>query len=66
MTGPWRVTYNFLGFIGGDQEYAVYRLIDVEGVDRSDNREMGSEYVLTLDEAEELAAILNRQEAGNP
>ncbi len=56
MKGPWKVTSNILG---GQKMYAVYRLIDVDEVDHSGNREFATEYMDSKEKAKAVAAELN-------
>lgn len=58
MKSPWRVT---MQYINGKPQYAVYRLRDVSETDHSGNRESGSTYMDSKEEAERIAAELNRK-----
>lgn len=62
MKSPWRVT---MQYICGKPQYAVYRLRDVSKVDHSGNRESGSTYMDSKEEAERIAAELNAKEEGD-
>lgn len=58
MNGKWKVTSNYIN----DQKlYAVYRLINVEEVDHSGNREMATDYMENRQEAESIAENLNEE-----
>ena len=59
MKSPWMVTTQY---ICGKPQYAVYRLRDVDEVDHSGNRESGSTYMDSMEEAERIAAELNTKE----
>jgi len=60
MKGPWKVTSNP---INGETKYAVCRVLDVDAVDHSGNREFATEYMEDHDEAELIAQALNDEEA---
>jgi len=51
-------------YICGKPQYAVYRLRDVSKVNHSGNRESGSTYMDSKEEAERIAAELNAKEEG--
>lgn len=59
MKSEWKVTSNP---INGHTMYGVYRLLDTSKVDHSGNREIGSVYMESRDDAEQLAARLNQEE----
>lgn len=56
MKGEWKVTSQV---IGDERKYAVCRLLDVDAVDHSGNREFGSNYMTDKDSAQALADKLN-------
>lgn len=56
MKGPWKVTSNILD---GQKMYAVYRLIDVDEVDHSGNREFATDYIKSKEKAVAIAQELN-------
>jgi len=60
-SGPWKVTSNP---IDGQTYYRVFRIRDTSAVDHSGNREYRGEYTLNRQEAADMAARLNEQEAG--
>ena len=60
VKSEWRVTRNY---IDGASLYAVYRLIDVDKVDHSGNREFAGGYTTNKKAAIEVANILNKEEA---
>ena len=62
MKSPWRVTSQV---IGGDKVYAVYRLLDVNAIDHSGNREFGSRYMEDREAVERIARELNKAEEHN-
>jgi len=59
MAGPWKVTTNI---IGDNKRYAVFRLIDINEIDHSGNREFATEYMGDKTEAQAIAAELNEKE----
>ena len=59
MVGKWKVTANP---VGGGMLYAVYRLVDVNAVDHSGNREYATSYIEDEDTALTIAEGLNRKE----
>ena len=59
MKGPWKVTSQV---IGDCKKYAVYRLIDINEVDHSGNREFAGDYVEDKSIAEFVAKQLNDKE----
>ena len=59
MKGEWKVTSNP---IGGKTLYGVYRLLDVNEVDHSGNREFAGNYVEDRQIAELVAEQLNDKE----
>jgi len=60
MKGPWKVTSQM---IGDTKKYAVYRLIDVNEVDHSGNREFAGKYVEDKKIALFVAQELNKKES---
>lgn len=58
MAGKWKVTCNP---IGDGYMYAVYRLRDVNEIDHSGNREFGSHYMRSKEEAQAIADRLNEE-----
>lgn len=58
MKGPWKVTSQV---IGDCKKYAVYRLIDINEVDHSGNREFAGEYVEDKQAALFVAQELNKK-----
>lgn len=61
MKGAWKVTSNI--FDGGVKKYAVYRLLDVNEVDHSGNREFAGGYIDDKDLAQSIAGQLNAQDS---
>lgn len=59
MKGPWKITSQV---IGDRKKYAVYRLIDINGVDHSGNREFAGGYTENKQAAELVAEQLNDKE----
>ena len=59
MKGEWKVTSNP---IGGKTLYGVYRLIDINEVDHSGNREFAGEYIDDRHIAESVATSLNQMD----
>ncbi len=59
MTSKWKVTCNP---IGGTKMYAVYRLIDVNEVDHSGNREFATDFMEDQMDALLIAQDLNEME----
>ncbi len=59
MKGPWKVTSQV---IGDCKKYAVYRLLDVNEVDHSGNREFAGNYVEDKQIAGFVAEQLNDKE----
>jgi hypothetical protein len=59
MKGPWKVTSQV---IGDRKKYAVYRLIDINEVDHSGNREFAGEYIDDRHIAESVATSLNQMD----
>jgi len=59
MKGEWKVTSNP---IGGKTLYGVYRLLDINEVDHSGNREFAGNYVEDRQIAEFVAEQLNDKE----
>jgi len=59
MKGEWKVTSNP---IGGKTLYGVYRLLDINEVDHSGNREFAGNYVEDRQIAEFVAEKLNDKE----
>ena len=59
MTSPWKVTSNP---IGDRIMYAVYRLIDVNEVDHSGNREYAGGFMADRAATQALADQLNGEE----
>lgn len=55
----WEVASNI---IAGERMYGVFRLIDIDGVDHSGNREMFGGYTPNREEAVVVAMRLNREE----
>lgn len=55
----WKVTANP---IGDKLMYAVFRILDVDKVDYSGNREIWGEYIEDRKEAEKIANEKNREE----
>ena len=60
MKGKWKVTCNPTD--GGDYLYAVCRLHDVNEIEHSGNREYGSGYMASKEEAQAIADKLNSEE----
>jgi hypothetical protein len=58
MKSDWRVTTNILD---GKEMYGVYRLLDVNEVDHSGNREMSGKYLSCREAAEFVADKLNAE-----
>lgn len=58
MHSDWKVTANL---IGDNKCYAVYRLIDINAVDHSGNREFATDYMPDKTEAQAIAAELNKE-----
>ncbi|NLD51457.1 MAG: hypothetical protein GX650_01055 [Clostridiales bacterium] len=56
--GPWRVASNL---IGDKKMYAAYRLIDIDAIDHSGNREYASEFMADRDKARDIADRLNAE-----
>lgn len=52
----WKVSRNY---VGGKDLYIVYRLRDENEVDHSGNREYGSKYMESEQEAQKIADRLN-------
>ena len=59
MTSPWKVTSNP---IGDRIMYAVYRVIDVNAVDHSGNREFATDFMEDQMDALVIAQDLNEME----
>lgn len=59
MKGKWKVSYNP---ICCEKKYIVVRLRDINEVDHSGNREYGSDYMASKEEAQILADKLNSEE----
>ncbi len=59
MRGKWKVTSNS---ICGAKMYRTYRLMDVNAVDHSGNREYAGGYVADREEAQAIADKLNAEE----
>jgi hypothetical protein len=59
MKSKWKVTSNR---INGQTMYGVYRMVDVNAVDHSGNREMAGGYVAYREAAQILANKLNQEE----
>ncbi len=59
MKSEWRVTSNN---INGQKMYGVYRLLDINAVDHSGNREMSGGYVDNREDAQVVADALNAKE----
>ncbi|MBS3885587.1 MAG: hypothetical protein KGZ56_00860 [Dethiobacter sp.] len=62
MKSMWKLTSNM---IGEKRVYGVYRILDVNGVDHSGNREMHGNYMDSREEAMAIAERLNREEIDN-
>lgn len=62
MKGKWDVTSNL---ICGEIMYGVVRVIDVDAVDHSGNREYHGAYLGSRAEAEAIADRLNLEDAGS-
>lgn len=60
MKGKWKVTCNPTD--SGNYLYAVYRLRDINEIDHSGNREYGSKYMASKEEAQAIADKLNSEE----
>lgn len=58
MKGKWKVTCNP---VGDRYLYAAFRLLDINEVDHSGNREYGSEYMASKEEAQAIAEKLNSE-----
>ena len=56
MKSEWRVTSNY---INGQKMYGVYRLLDINAVDHSGNREYHGGYTLDRNEAQAIVDGLN-------
>lgn len=56
MKSEWRVTSNM---INGERMYAIYRLLDVDAVDHSGNREFAGGYIPYREAVEQLCKKLN-------
>ena len=61
IRSEWKVTCNR---IDGVKVWAVYRLLDVNEVDHSGNREYATKYMADKAKAEEIARELNAGEKG--
>lgn len=61
MKGKWKVTCNPTD--SGNYLYAVCRLRDVNEIEHSGNREYGSGYMASKEEAQSIADKLNSEEA---
>ncbi len=57
MKGEWKVQRSPVG--DGESLYIVYRLKDTEAVDHSGNREHGSSWLSSREEAQAIADKLN-------
>lgn len=56
--GRWAVTSQFLG---DTKKYAVYRLRDTSAVDHSGNREHATDYMVSREEAQAIADLMNSE-----
>ena len=61
IRSEWKVTSNR---IDGVKVWAVYRLLDVNEVDHSGNREYATKYMADKTKAEEIARDLNGEKKG--
>lgn len=59
MKGKWKVSCNT---ICGEKMYIVFRLRGVNKTDHSGNREYGSEYMASREDAQVIADSLNSEE----
>jgi len=59
LKGPWKVTSNL---INDTKMYAVYRLLDVNAVDHSGNREFATDYMDDREEAKQIADKMNSEQ----
>jgi len=57
MKSEWKVSMNV---IGGEKAYQVYRLLDVQKVDHSGNRQVVTEIWSKEGDAQAIAEFLNR------
>lgn len=57
MKSEWRVTSNI---IADEKMYQVYRIIDIEEVDHSGNRETHGGWTTDLEETKKIADKLNK------
>ncbi len=59
MAGKWKVTSQY---IGDKKMYAAYRLVDVNEIDHSGNREYAGGYVENREAVQVVVDQLNKEE----
>ncbi|NLG57624.1 MAG: hypothetical protein GX540_04360 [Clostridiales bacterium] len=62
MESKWKVSSNL---IGDTKMYAVYRLLDVNAVDHSGNREYATEFMADREAARAIADRMNAEEGSS-
>ena len=59
MKSEWKITSQR---IGGIEMFAIYRMIDKNGIDHSGNREYAGDYIRDLRAASSMCEALNKME----